>query len=258
MNEEVKKFAWYNQQYENHIEVLAHKANYLRYCKRNILAEDAFLLDVVFNSALVDIRAIMLERKRLKDNYTIQNSYKRGIDNKESILHKIANEIDRFLNETKIDVDEMSLHTAIKFYVDKFVAHRDSISQEEYLKIERLKDYFMVGEWSVVNLVDVIIDYDRKCKHELMVTSLCWLTGENTNNDKSSIVETDINLENAMFTALMECENAKIEKLLHLKARGIIDGKTPENVPIIREVFDKKMEMMNSHERAKFLIRIKE
>ena len=46
MNEEVKKFTWYNQQYENHIEALEHKADYLRYYKRNILAEDAFLLDV--------------------------------------------------------------------------------------------------------------------------------------------------------------------------------------------------------------------
>ena len=71
----------------------------------------------------------MLESKRLKNNYTIQNSYKRDIDDEESIVHKISNEIDRFLSETKIDVDGMSLNTAIKFYVDKFVAHRDSISK---------------------------------------------------------------------------------------------------------------------------------
>ena len=116
----------------------------------------------------------------------------------------------------------------------------------------------MAGKWSVVNLVDVIIDYDKKCKYKLMVASLSWLTGGDTNNDKSSIVEPDIELENAMFTVLMECENAKIEKLLHLKAKGIADGKIPQNIPIIREAFNEKISMLNSHERAKFLLRIKE
>ncbi len=254
MENTVEEYSWNNEQYERQIDQLEHKIEYLKNRNVNILADDSFLLDVFIESILIDIRAVMLESKRYKNNYTVQNSLKRGSENKNSILYKISQSIDDFFMQTKVNDSNMSLFEAIKFYTDKRIAHRDSISKEEFEKMKELKQYFVTGEYCIVDIVEQILDYTKKCKYSVMVASLNWLTGGDGIIDFDEQEERDYTLENAVFEQLIKCNFDQIDSILYLRAKGI---KCKSN-EIIRKVFDDKVAFMNTIERSKLLIRIKE
>ena len=183
MENTVQEFSWNNEQYESQIEQLEHKIEYLKNRNINILADDSFLLDVFLESVLIDIRAIMLESKRYKNNYTVQNSLKRGNENENSILCKNSQSIDDFFMQTKISISDMTLFDAIKFYTDKRIAHKDSISKEDFEKMKKLKEYFITGEYCVMDIVELILDYTKRCKYSVMIASLNWFTGGDGNVD---------------------------------------------------------------------------
>lgn len=221
MENTVEEYSWNNEQYERQIEQLEHKIEYLKNRNINILAEDTFLLDVFIESILIDIRAVMLESKHYKNNYTVQNSLKRGSENENSILYKISQSIDDFFVQTKINNFNMSLFEAIKFYTDKRIAHRDSISKEDFEKMKELKKYFITGEYCVVDIVENILDYTKKWKYSIMIASLNWLTGGDGVIDFDEQKERNYSLENAMFEQLIKYNFDQIDSVLYLRAKGI-------------------------------------
>lgn len=258
MDETFKEFTWYSQQYEIQIDNLEHKIEYLKYRNCNLLCDDTFMIDVFLDSVLVDVRAIMVESKQYKKNYTVQNSLKRGCTDDASVLFEIANSIDEFLNKTEIEVDNMTLYNAIKFYTDKFIAHRDSITKMDYVKKKELRRYFLSGEWSVINIVEQIMMYTKKCKYEVMVASLCLLTGGELEQNKSEVDDRNVKLERLMYDNLMKCTSKKIDQILHLKARGIIISEDSKDNEKVKNVFYEKLDGMNRHEILNFVVKIKE
>lgn len=254
MENTVEEYSWNNEQYEMQIEQLEHKIEYLKNRNVNVLTEDKFLLDIFIESILIDIRAIMLESKRYKNNYTVQNSLKRGNEDENNILCKISQCIDDFFMQTKIDNFDMTLFEAIKFYTDKRIAHRDSISKEEFKKMKDLKKYFITGEYSVINIVEIILEYTKKCKYCVTIASLNLLTGGDGTIDFGEQEERDYPLEEAMFKLLIECSFDQIDSILYLRAKGI----KYKNNEMIRKAFEEKVTFMNTMERSKLLIRIKE
>lgn len=251
----LEEFSWYNEQYERQIEQLEHKIEYIKNQSLNVFSEDSFLLDVFIDSVLVDIRALMLESKRYKKNYTVQNSIKIGSkdEDKSNILYKISQSIDDFFVKTRIDIFDMNLFDSIKFYTDKFIAHKDSISKENFEKMKKLKQYFIMGEYSIINIVKGVLDYTRKCKYSVIVTSLNYLTeGEDTINfDEQE--ERDYLLEKEMFELLVKYSFDQIDSILYLRAKGIKD----KNKEVIRKIFEEKISLMNTIERSNLLIKIK-
>ena len=87
-----------------------------------------------------------------------------------------------------------------------------------------------------------------------MIASLNWLTGGDGIVDFDEQVERDYLLEEAMFKLLIKCSFDQIDSILYLRAKGI----KCKNDKIIREIYEEKVAFMNTMERSKLLIKIKE
>lgn len=136
--ETIDEYLKYKKRYSEFIINLNKKIDYLN--RQN----DLFLKNLFLDSILVDVRAMLTENSKYKNNFTIQNDFRRfnklpdGYIPKNDNLEQIALQIDTYL-ETEIYGKELitqkiSIREAIKFYVDKFIAHHDFVSDGDWEK----------------------------------------------------------------------------------------------------------------------------
>lgn len=179
----VEEYSKYKERYDEFITSLKEKINYLN------VQNDLFLKNIFLESILVDVRAMLTESVKYKNNFTIQNDFRRfnkipdGYKSRNDNLEQIASEIDKYL-ETEIlgeglMMQNISIREAIKFYVDKFIAHRDFISDEEWIKKEKLKKIFLESPiFSITIIVKTILNYVEDSQERLIIATLESLTAK--------------------------------------------------------------------------------
>lgn len=117
--EEERRFSTSIEQIAFNIDLLNYKLSRLEQIDVH-LKENQFEYLTVFDSAVVQVRAMLLEKG--KKNYTFQNYFK------EIGKPDIAQEIDAYLDTPFDGHDDISIRTALKFLSDKFICHLDEIT----------------------------------------------------------------------------------------------------------------------------------
>lgn len=164
--EDFKKF---KARYRESIYYLKIKLYYLR----NL--EDGNLQTIFLESILVDLRAWLLEKKFRKKNITFQNEF-----NNFSFEY-VTKQINEYL-KIEIDVEplsdyKISIEEAIKFYVDKFIAHHDFVDESDFIKKEELKKLFLSNtHFNIVNITQNLLDYIDNTRDQIIVKGLECLT----------------------------------------------------------------------------------
>lgn len=103
---------------------------------------------MVFDSVMSLLRALLLESPELKKNFTIQN-YLREIN-----MPDKATKIDEYLNQP-FDWGETSIRNALKFIIDKFICHVDDVSVEDIALCDALISH-LENPYSTTNLKKII------------------------------------------------------------------------------------------------------
>lgn len=171
------EFCRYREQYNNQIIKIQRKMDYFLFRDKNFIKEDTFLEDMFLESILVDVRALLMENARYKKNYTLQNSFRLNSDNEKDINFKIACEIDNLLNDTYLPDGETSFFEAVKFYTDKYIAHRDNTSTDDDEKKIRIKSAFLNNEeFGLVFTVKAIIEIAKDMEQKIQIAVLEELT----------------------------------------------------------------------------------
>lgn len=171
------EFCRYREQYNSQIIKIQRKMDYFLFRDKNFIKDDIFLEDMFLESILVDIRALLMENARYKKNYTLQNSFRLNSDNEKDINFKIACEIDNLLNDTYLPDGETSFFEAVKFYTDKYIAHRDNTSIDDDEKKIRIKSAFLNNEeFGLVFTVKAIIEIAKDMEQKLQIAVLEELT----------------------------------------------------------------------------------
>lgn len=133
-------FTRFRQKYFEQIEKLERKIQYFLFRSQNFIKEDSFLEDMFLESILVDVRALLMENERYKKNYTMQNSFRiYSSDDENDFFSKIASEIDQYVKVTMLPDGQTSFYESVKFYTDKYIAHRDSTTPDDDEKRAELK-----------------------------------------------------------------------------------------------------------------------
>lgn len=171
------EFCRYREQYNSQIIKIQRKMDYFLFRDKNFIKDDIFLEDMFLESILVDVRALLMENARYKKNYTLQNSFRLNSDNEKDINFKIACEIDNLLNDTYLPDGETSFFEAVKFYTDKYIAHRDNTSIDDDEKKIRIKSAFLNNEeFGLVFTVKAIIEIAKDMEQKLQIAVLEELT----------------------------------------------------------------------------------
>lgn len=261
---ELKKFSWFTERYDEYVHKLEYKIEYLRYREYNILCQDETLTTMFLESILLDVRALMLENKGYRTNYTTQHALQRGTTDENNMLAVMAKKIDDFFESTEIQLEDdnvETLYNAIKFCADKFIAHHDGISEDDLKKYKFLCNYFLEGEMTIIDIVDTILGYVAECSQYAIDSSLFWLTRTSETDmpeDDEEVSEIDKELSDKLFTLLQTCPITEIDKILHLKARGIILNEQFKQNPKLRRIYDEYISKLTSINRMKMIVKIKE
>lgn len=115
---------------------------------RSTLEQDTLGYWTYYDVVLTQMRALFIENKREKDNYTVQNFLIQiGIE-------EYAEKIDNYLSETMLS-NELSLRDGIKLSVDKFIVRNDNVTDKEVNdeKLYRSKLTQANGEYSIGNIL---------------------------------------------------------------------------------------------------------
>lgn len=171
-------FTRFRQKYFEQIEKLERKIQYFLFRSQNFIKEDSFLEDMFLESILVDVRALLMENERYKKNYTMQNSFRiYSSDDENDFFSKIASEIDQYVKVTMLPDGQTNFYESVKFYTDKYIAHRDSTTPDDDEKRAELKSYFLDDQnFSLALTVQALIEITEEFKEELQYGALEALT----------------------------------------------------------------------------------
>lgn len=171
-------FTRFRQKYFEQIEKLERKIQYFLFRSQNFIKEDSFLEDMFLESILVDVRALLMENERYKKNYTMQNSFRiYSSDDENDFFSKIASEIDQYVKVTMLPDGQTNFYESVKFYTDKYIAHRDSTTPDDDEKRAELKSYFLDDQnFSLALTVQALIEITEEFKEELQCRALEALT----------------------------------------------------------------------------------
>lgn len=171
-------FTRFRHKYFEQIEKLERKIQYFLFRSQNFIKEDSFLEDMFLESILVDVRALLMENERYKKNYTMQNSFRiYSSDDENDFFSKIASEIDQYVKVTMLPDGQTNFYESVKFYTDKYIAHRDSTTPDDDEKRAELKSYFLDDQnFSLALTVQALIEITEEFKEELQYGALEALT----------------------------------------------------------------------------------
>lgn len=167
-------FTRFRHKYSAQIEKLERKIQYFLFRNRNFIKEDPFLEDVFLESILVDVRALLMENERYHKNYTVQNSFKiNSTGDEDDVFFQIASKIDEYVNNTILPDGQTSFYEAVKFYTDKYVAHRDGTTPDDDKKRDKIKSYFLDDQnFSLAQIIQAIIDTTEEIDEKLIYGTL--------------------------------------------------------------------------------------
>lgn len=254
-------FTRFRHKYFEQIEKIERKIQYFIFRSGNFVKEDPFLEDVLLESILVDVRAILMENERYKKNYTMQNSFKiNSLGDESDVFSKFASEIDEYVKNTVLPDGQTSFYEAVKFYTDKYIAHRDSTTPDDDRKCAKIKSYFLDDQnFSLAYTVQAIIETAEKFEEEIMLRGLESLTKgsdgaelEKTKEDRNSVQD---ELETKLIEEILKKSPKNIAYLIGLDVRGlqVSDFKPAELKQMILDYIRK----LNSTKRLKFIIKVK-
>ena len=265
MDNDYKNFAMFKKNYDEQIEKIQRKMDYFCYRNQNILNDDKFLEDMFLESILVDVRALLMENKRHKKNYTIQNNFSVNADNNEdSIYLKVINEIDSFVTESKLSDNETTFYEAVKFYTDKFIAHRDNITQEDVDKRAKIKADFVDDDgFSLVFTVRSIIEYAQSIERDIQIATLEEFTRvpegielEPMCDKESNYNQRDTQVDDMLVEEILSKADKDIDFLIGFDVRGITRSKFSDKE--LRKEIIKFISGMNDFDKIKYIIKVKE
>ena len=176
----------------------------------------------------------------------------------------MSKKIDEFFENTEVQLENDNVETlykAIKFCADKFIAHHDSISEDDLKKYKHLCTYFLEGEMTIIDIVDTILGYVAECSQYAINSSIFCLTRTSETDmleDDEEASEIDKELSDTVFTLLQTCPITEIDKILHLKAKGITLNEQFKQEPALRTIYDKYISNLTHINRLKIIAKIKE
>lgn len=254
-------FTRFRHKYFEQIEKIERKIQYFIFRSRNFIKKDPFLEDVFLESILVDVRAILMENERYKKNYTMQNSFKiNSLGDGSDAISKFASEIDEYMKKTVLPDGQTSFYKAVKFYTDKYIAHRDSTTPDDDRKCAKIKSYFLDDQnFSLAYTVQAIIETAEKFEEEIILRSLESLTNgldvvelEKTKEDCNSVQD---EFETKLTEEILKKSPENIAYLIGLDVQGlqVSDFKPTELKQMILDYIRK----LNRTKRSKFIIKVK-
>ena len=258
---EYNEFCRFREKYKNQIMKIQRKMDYFLFREKNFIKDDVFLEDLFLESILVDIRALLMENTRYKKNYTLQNNFKINSLNEEDINFKVANEIDKFLNDTLLPDREISFFDAVKFYTDKYIAHSDNTSIADDEKKARIKEYFLSNEeFGLVFTVKAIIEYAKDIERKIQFKTFEELTKmpESVELEDINIIEppysldididSNIDIYPELIDEILRKSSKDIAYLIGFDVRGLR----------IHDVNTKFVTSISDIDLMEFIIRVKE
>ena len=111
-----------------------------------------------------------MENKQYKKNYTMQNSFKiNSPGDGKSAISKFASKIDEYMKNCILLDGQTSFYEAVKFYTDKYIAHRDSTTPDDDRKCAKIKSYFWNDRnFSLACTVQAIIKIAEEFEEEVI------------------------------------------------------------------------------------------
>lgn len=262
---EFNEFCRFSEKYKQQIEKIQRKMDYYLFKDRNFIKEDIFLEEMFFESILVDVRALLIENAKYKKNYTIQNSFKIHSVSEADLFYKIATGIDDYLKKTLLPDGETSIFEAVKFYTDKYIAHRDNIDEHDDEKKGRIKQYLSRNdENGLVFTIKAIIEYAKDVKSDIQAAALAELTRIPEGLELETVYDTekrnpnekDINIKLKLIDEILKKSPKDIAYLAQLDIRGIriYDMKSME----IQKVVANFVEGVSNSDLLELIIKVKE
>lgn len=263
-------FTRFRQKYFEQIEKLERKIQYFLFRSQNFIKEDSFLEDMFLESILVDVRALLMENERYKKNYTMQNSFRiHSSDDENDFFSKIASEIDQYVKVTMLPDGQTNFYEAVKFYTDKYIAHRDSTTPDDDERRAELKSYFLDDQnFSLALTVQALIEITEEFKEELQYGALEALTKapNEVELESPNFAESNDPLDeecglvhNGLETMLIEEVLKKSPKdiayLIGLDVRGIqASDMEPEK---LKQMILEYIRNLNGTRKREFVIKVK-
>ena len=266
---EFDEFCRFQKKYKNQIMKIQRKMDYFLFREQNFIKEDRFLEDLFLESILVDVRALLMENARYKNNYTLQNTFKINSSNEEDIRFKVASGIDDLLKEMLLPDGQTSFFEAVKFYTDKYIAHRDNTTIGDDEKKEKIKEYFLNNkEFGLVFTVKAIIEYAKDTEREINLAVLGELTKmpENSELENEDIrepvhsLDRDIDkkrdIDPKLINEILRKSPRDIAYLINFDVRGlkINDANSIET----KEAVSKFVAGIEDEDVMEFIIKVKE
>lgn len=262
-------FTRFRQKYFEQIEKLERKIQYFLFRSQNFIKEDSFLEDMFLESILVDVRALLMENERYKKNYTMQNSFRiYSSDDENDFFSKIASEIDQYVKVTMLPDGQTNFCESVKFYTDKYIAHRDSTTPDDDEKRAELKSYFLDDQnFSLALTVQALIEITEEFKEELQCGALEALTKVPNEVELESPIFAESNdpldeecgsVHNGLETRLIEEVLKKSPKdiayLIGLDVRGIqASDIEPEK---LKQMILEYIRNLNGTRKREFMIKV--
>lgn len=266
----LEDFTRFRHKYFEQIEKLERKIQYFLFRSQNFIKEDSFLEDMFLESILVDVRALLMENERYKKNYTMQNAFRiNSSDDVNDIFSKIASEIDKYVKVTMLPDGQTNFYESVKFYTDKYIAHRDSTTPDDDKKCAELKSYFLDDQnFSLALTVQALIKITEEFEEELKYGALEALTKvpnevelENPNfvesnyplDEKCSSVQNG--LETKLIEEILKKSPKDIAYLIGLDVRGIqVSDVEPAK---LKQMILEYIRNLNDTRKLKFIIKVK-
>ena len=264
-------FTRFRHKYFEQIEKLERKIQYFLFRSRNCRKEDSFLEDMFLESILVDVRALLMENERYKKNYTIQNSFRiNSLGDENNIFSQIASGIDEYVKKTMLPDGQTNFYDAVKFYTDKYIAHRDRTTPDDDRRCAEIKSYFLDDQnFSLALTIQALIETTEKYDEKIIFGTLEALTEapgevelENPNlGEPSYSLEDDCNLSQNRLEALLTEEILKkspkdIAYLIGLDVRGIkVSDVEPEK---LKQMILDRIRKLNHTKKMKFILKVKD
>lgn len=262
-------FTRFRHKYFEQIEKLERKIQYFLFRSQNFIKEDSFLEDMFLESILVDVRALLMENERYKKNYTMQNSFRiYSSDDENDFFSKIASEIDQYVKVTMLPDGQTNFYESVKFYTDKYIAHRDSTTPDDDEKRAKLKSYFLDDQnFSLALTVQALIEITEEFKEELQCGALEALTKVPNEVELESPIFAESNdpldeecgsVHNGLETRLIEEVLKKSPKdiayLIGLDVRGIqASDIEPEK---LKQMILEYIRNLNGTRKREFMIKV--
>lgn len=264
-------FTRFRHKYFEQIEKLERKIQYFLFRRYNFIKEDPFLENMFLESILVDVRALLMENERYKKNFTMQNSFKiNSLGDGNDIFYKIANEIDVYVKNTMLPDGQTNFYDAVKFYTDKYIAHRDWTTSDDDNKCIEIKSYFLDDQnfglaLTVQALIEVTEEYNelitfKTCEALTKAPDQVELDTPNFADSSGSPEDDSISCKNELEILLMEEILKKsptdIAYLIGLDVRGIqVSDVEPGKLKQMILDYIKKL----SHtKKMKFILKVKD